>query len=131
MKIYKTQAEVDADIKDNVLTVRGDVSFEFNLKINASIVIEAGDIRAWDIEAWNIEALNINSGNIEAWNINSGNIEAGDIMALNIKARDIKARDISFYAVAFAYIKFKCKSIVSRRENSKYFCLDSDVEITG
>ena len=95
MKIYKTQAEVDADIKDGVLTIEGDVSFEFHLKVEAKIVVNAGNINAW-----------------------------------NIKAGDINAGDISFFAVAFAYFSFKCKSIVGRRINSKYFCLDKEVEIT-
>ena len=109
MKIYKTQAEVDKDIVNNTLTIQGDVRFEFHLKMKASLIIEAGNIEAWNIEAWNIEA----------WNI-----EARDI-----KARDIKARDISFYGVCWSYFSFKCKSIVSRRNNSKYFCLDKEVEI--
>src|SRR3990167_483737 len=91
MKIYKTQQEVEADIVDGVLTIQGDVSFEFSLSIEASI-----DINAWDISAQNIIA-----------------------------------RNISFFAVAFARISFKCKSIIGRRENSKYFCLDSEVEIVN
>ena len=53
----------------------------------------------------------------------------GNIDARDIKARDIEARDISFYAVAFAYISFACKSIIGRRQNSKFFCLDSEVKI--
>lgn len=126
MKIYKTQAEVDADIKDNVLTVSGDVTFEFSLKMEASLVVKEGNIKAW-----NINAVDINAGDINAWNINARNIKAGDINARNIKAGNIKAGDISFYAVCFAYVSFKCKSIAGRRNDSKYFCLDSEVEITG
>src|SRR3990167_7744495 len=104
-KTYNTQAEVEADIKDGVLTVEeGDVEFTFSLVIRASINIKAGNIKA---------------GNIEAWNITAGDINAGDI----------NARDISFFAVCFAYVSFACKSIVGRREKSKYFCLDKEVEI--
>ena len=47
----------------------------------------------------------------------------------NLKiAGDINAGDIQFYAVAFAYTSFACKSIMSRREPSKFFCLDSEVK---
>src|SRR3990167_101066 len=99
MKTYYTQEEVDKDIIDNVLAIKGDVTFEFHLKLEASLIIK--------------------SGNIEAWNIKARNIEA----------RNIEARNISFFAVCFAYTKFVCKSIKARRNNGKYFCLDSEVEI--
>ena len=154
MKIYKTQGEIEADIKDNVLSIKGDVKFECSFSIEAKIIIEAGnieagdikawdikagnikagDIKAWNIEAWNIEAGNIKAGDIEAWNIKAGdikawNIEAWNIKAGNIEAGNIKAGDISFYAVCFAYFSFSCKSIIGQRNNSKYFCLDSEVVI--
>ena len=111
MKIYKTHQEVEADIVDSVLTIQGDVSFEFSLSIEASIIVKAGNITAWDI--------------------NARDINARDIIAWDINARDIKAGNISFFAVAFARISFKCKSIIGKRENSKYFCLDSEVEIVN
>ena len=114
MKIYKTQAEVDADIVDDILTIQGDVDFQFNLKIEASIVVKAGNIKARDIKAGNIEA-----GNIEAGNIKAGNIEAGNI----------EAWDISFYGVCWTYYSLVCKSIEGRRDKSRYFCLDKEVEI--
>ena len=159
MKIYKTQQEVDADIVDNVLTIEGDVRFEFNLKIAAKLVVSSGDIDAWDIKArdidardikaWNIkardiDARDINASDIDAWNIKARDINAWDIKARDINARDIKARDInawnidawdidardiSFFAVCIAYTSFVCKSIIGRRENAKYFCLDKEVEI--
>ena len=116
MKIYKTQQEVEADIVDGVLTIQGDVSFEFSLSIEASIIVNA-----WDINARNIIARDINARNIIARDIN-----AGDIIA-----EDIKAGNISFFAVAFARVSFKCKSIIGKRENNKYFCLDSEVEIVN
>lgn len=37
MKIYKTQAEIEADIVDGVLTVNEDVKFECSFSINASL----------------------------------------------------------------------------------------------
>ena len=126
MKIYDTIAEVRSDIIDGCLTVEGSVRFTFSFAIDASIVVKAGNIEARDIEAGNIEA-----GNIEAWNIKAGNIEARDIKAGNIEARDIEAWNISFYAVCFAYLKFTCQSISGRRENARYFCLDSEIVITS
>jgi hypothetical protein len=131
MKIYKTQKEIEADIVDGILTVKGDVKFEVSFAIEAKIVIKAGDIEAGNIKAGDIEAGNIKAWDIKAWNIEAGNIKAWDIEAWDIKAWDIEAGNISFWGVAFAYISFKCKSIVGRRENHKYFCLDKDVEVTG
>ena len=96
MKIYKTVEQIKADIVDSKLVIKGDVRFDVSFSIDASIVVDAGDIDA-----------------------------------LDIKAKNIKAGDISFYAFAVAYVSFKCKSILGRRENSKYFCLDNEVEITG
>ena len=107
MKIYKKLEEVLKDVKDNVLVVNESVTFEFSLKIEASLKI-AGNIIAVDINAWDINAVDIN-----AWDIDAGNINAWDI---------------SFFAVAFAYVKFICKSIKGCRENSKYFSLDGKVE---
>jgi len=90
MKIYKTQAEIEADIVDGLLKIYDDVKFKVSFKIDASMNVYG-----------------------------------------NIDAQNIDARDISFFAVAVAYFSFKCKSITSRRDNGKYFCLDADVEITG
>ena len=59
MKIYKTQAEIEADIKDGVLVIKGDVKFEVSFSIEAKIVVNAGNINAWDINAWDINARNI------------------------------------------------------------------------
>jgi hypothetical protein len=131
MKIYKTQQEIEADVVDGVLKIKSDVKFEVSFSIDASIIV-TGNINAWDINAWDINARNINAGDIIAGDINAGNINAWDINARNINAGDIiagdiNAGDISFFAVCFTYISFRCKSIVGRREKSKYFCLDSDV----
>ena len=91
--------------------------------INASY-IEADDINALDIISLDIIAWDIKARDINAWGINSRDINSRDINAGNIKANNI-----SFYAVCFAYKTFVCNSIKGRRENSKYFCLDSDVVI--
>ena len=116
---YNKETNIYEFIENNRLI---DIKIDFDLNIEC------------DINAWNINASNINSGYINAWNINSGDINAWDINARDINARDINAIDInanniSFYAVCFAYKTFVCNSIEGRRENSKYFCLDSDVVI--
>src|SRR3990167_7697240 len=109
MKIYKTQNEVERDIKDNVLALDESVEFQCSINIKASLQIEgninardinagdisAKDINAWDISAWNINARNINARDISAGNINAWDISAWDINARNINAGDINARDIS------------------------------------
>ena len=87
MKIYKTNDEVKADVKDGLLMIHGDVKFECHVDINANI-------KAEDIKAWNIKAWNINAWDIKAWNIKAEDIKALNIKALNIKAWDINADDI-------------------------------------
>ena len=137
MKIYKTQKEVEADIVNGKLVINDSVTFECSIKILASISarnISALDISARDILAENISAGNIYAENISARDISAGDISAWNILAENISALDISALDISaggicFYAICCAYVKFECKSIKGRRDNSKYFCLDSEVVI--
>ena len=92
--------------------------------------INADNINAWDINSRDINADNINANNnINAWDINAGNINARDINSRDINADNINANNISFYSVCFARETFVCNSIKGIRENSKYFCLDSDVVI--
>ncbi len=154
MKIYKTQKEVEKDIKDDILTIQGDVRFECSISISASIKvdagnIDAGNINAGDIDAWNINARNINARNIDAWDINAGdinawninarNINAGDINARDINARDINAGDINardidawnilYYAFCCVFNSIKCFSIKAKREkHQKPICLDGKLE---
>ena len=124
MKIYKTQKEIEVDIKNDVLVVDGDVKFEVSFSISASLKI-AGNITAWNINAWNINAWNINAWNINAWNINAWNINAWDINAWNINARDIL-----YYAFCEVYNSIKCLSIKARREkHNEPICLDGKLEI--
>ena len=140
MKIYKTQQEVERDIKDGALVIEGDVRFECSISINASIMIEAGDITAWNITAWNITAWNINARNITAWNITAWNINAWNINAWNINARNITAGDITagditagnilYYAFCCVYLSIKCFSIKAKRNIHKEpICLDGELEI--
>src|SRR3990167_9136540 len=83
MKIYKTQKEIEVDIKNDVLVVDVDVKFEVSFSISASLKI------AWNINAWNINAWDIN-----AWNINARDIlyyafceVYNSIKCLSIKAK--------------------------------------------
>ena len=49
MKVYKTQREVENDIKDGVLAINGDVKFECSISISANIIVNAWNINAQDI----------------------------------------------------------------------------------
>ena len=128
MKIYKTQNEVERDIKDNVLALDESVEFQCSINIKASLQIEgninAKDINAWDISAWNINARNINAGDINARDIN-----ARDISAWNINAWDINARNILYYAFCVVYNSIKCISIKGRRVGyAEPIALDGKIE---
>ena len=150
MKIYKTQSEVEKDIKNGILAIEGDVKFECSISILASIIVTAGDIiarniNAWDINAGDINAGDINAGNINAedinawdinagdinaWDINAGDINAGDINAGDINAGDINAGNILYYAFCYVYNGIKCLSIKAERYvHQKPICLDGKLEI--
>ena len=135
MKIYKTQKEVEKDIKDGILAVEGDVKFECSISIEASIKVVAGNINARDINAWNINAWNINAWDINAVDINAvdiiaRNIIAGDINAVDIIAGNINARDILYYAFCCVYHSIKCLSIkAKRKKHQEPICLDGKLEI--
>ena len=125
MKTYKTQSEVEKDIKDNVLVINGDVKFECSISINASIKVNAGDINARDIDAGDINAWNINAWNINAEDINAWNIDAEDINAWNIDARNIL-----YYAFCCVYRNIKCRSIKAKRErHQEPICLDGKLDL--
>lgn len=131
----------------NMYSFNDDVDFKCNIVVDSGIF--ANDIKAWDIKSRDIHAFDIKAHNINSWDINSNyilahNIFAYDINSIDINAHDIFAKDIkswdikshninanniSFDAVCFAYKTFVCNAIIGRRENSKYFCLDSDVVI--
>ena len=140
MKIYKTQKEVEKDIKNGVLKIDGDVKFECSISIEASIEVTAGDINAGDITAGkitacditagDITACDINAGKITAGKINAGKINAGKINAGDITAGDINAGDILYYAFCCVYNSIKCFSIKAKRGNHQEpICLDGKLEI--
>lgn len=155
MKLYYNEKINTYEFIENNRLIDIKIDFDLNIECNIkarnikacdikacdieALYIKACDIKSRDIKALDIKACNINSGDINAWGINSrdinsrdinaGNINAWDIKACDINAGNIKANNISFYAVCFAYKTFVCNSIKGRRENSKYFCLDSEVVI--
>ena len=109
MKIYNTQAEIDADIVDGVLQYDGDIEITFDCVVG-------GDIDA---------------GNIDALDIKANNIKANNIKANNIKAKNIKANNIVYFAFCIAYNSLKCRSIKGTRVNSIHTCLDKNIEFKG
>ena len=124
MRIYKTQQEVEAAIKNRILRVNDDVKIECNISINASIICR-------DLDCMDLDCGNLNCGNLDCGNLDCGNLNCRDLDCWNLNCWDLDCRDLSYYAIAVAYYKFKCKSVVGRRINSKHFCLDSEVIITG
>ena len=125
MKLYYNEKINTYEFIENNRLIDIKIDFDLNIECN----INARNINAWDIKARDIQALNINAWNINAWNINSGDINAWNINSGDINADNIDANNISFYSVCFARETFVCNSIKGRRENSKYFCLDSEVVI--
>src|SRR3990167_5610095 len=119
MKIYKTQKEVEKDIKNGMLVVNESVEFKCSINIDASLKI-ARDINARDI----------NAKDIKAWDINAKDIKARDINAKDINARDINAKKISYYAFCCVYNSIKCFSIRGTREKcAKPLVIDGEINI--
>lgn len=103
MKIYNTQEEVNADVKNECLNIYDDVIFNCNIYMSS---------------------ININAYNINAYNINANNINANDI-----NANDINANNIDYYAFCISYNNIECLSIKGRRKNSFHKCLDGKLTI--
>jgi len=139
MRIYKTQQEVESDIKDGLLKVDDDVKIECNININASIIcwnldcmnLNCGNLDCRDLNCGNLNCGDLNCGNLNCWNLDCRDLNCRNLDCRDLNCMDLDCRNLSYYAVAFAYESFKCKSIEGRRNNSKHFCLDSEVKITG
>lgn len=130
MKVYKTQQQIEADIKDGVLAIEGDVDFECSFFIPASIIVRGGNIYALNIRARDIYALNIYALDIDVWDIDAGDINARGINAFNIYATNINAGDISYHAFCCVYGSIVCSSIKARRGTYKEpICLDGELKI--
>jgi hypothetical protein len=124
MKIYKTQAEVESDIKDRILRVNDNVKIECNISINAIIICR-------NLNCRNLNCWDFNCRNLNCWNLNCMDLNCKDLDCRDLNCENLNCRNLSYYAVAFAYESFKCKSVKGRRNNSKHFCLDSEVKIKG
>ena len=123
MKVYTTQSQVDKDIKNSVLAIEGDVTFECPISVLASIQVIDGNITALDINARDITAWDITARDITASDINARNITAW-----NITAWDINADNIQYNAFCSVYGSIKCKSIKAKRKvHSEPICLDGEI----
>ena len=110
MKIYKTQEEVNADITHGVLVIKGDVRFECDISIGASIVVTKGDLNCL-----NLNCFDLTCRNLDCWNLTCFNLTC---------------RDLTYYALCFAYQSIKCTSYKTRREvHQKPICLDGEITI--
>lgn len=124
MKIYTTQKQVEADVKNGELYIVGDVTFRCDINMPVHIRVTG------HIKAWNITACNISAGDIKAVNINARNITAGCVRAWNITAYSIKADRVSYYAFCNVYGDITCTEIVGCRNNhAKPVCLDGELTI--
>ena len=107
-KIYRNIKEIENDIQNDILKIKGDVRFECPLNLLSSIEVGGdvfaindvtadriicgnlhvnGDLDATSIQAYNITAKNISAGSIDAFNIIGGNsVKACKIYCNNIKA---------------------------------------------
>ena len=139
MKIYHTQEEMLKDIKNKVLVVDDNVTFEFSFSLDISLKIK-GDINAWNITAgditvenitaWNITSGDINARDIDVWDITARDITARNIIAGDINAWDITAWDIIYYAFCCVYRSIKCLSIkATRKKHQPPVCLDGELII--
>ena len=130
MKIYKTQEEVNADIKDGVLVIKGDVRFECDISIKASIVVTDGDLNCRDIDCWDLKCLNLKCLNLTCWNIKCLNLTCFDLNCRDINCWDLDCRDLSYHALCLAYQSIKCTSYKARREvHQEPICLDGELTI--
>lgn len=136
MKIYKTQQEIEVDIKNGALDCNyKDVKFECDININEDIInaynVTAKNINSKNIFVYgNIIANNINAKNIRVNNIIADNIIADEIIADDINSKNITADYISYHAFCCVYHSIKCKTFKARRDNSNEpICLDGELKI--
>jgi hypothetical protein len=134
------------------LKVEGNIICEggtFNLEVFGDL--KCWNLKCWDLKCWNLKCWNLNCGNLDCGDLNCGNLDCknldcwdlnclnldywdlncGNLKCWNLDCWDLNCLNLNFSAVAFSYKSFKCKSVIGRRTNSKYFCLDREVEITG
>ena len=121
MKIYKTQEEVNADIKDGVLVIDGDVRFECDISIKASIVVTKGNLNCWNLKCFDLTCWDLKCFDLTCWDLNCENLTCGNL----------KCRDLTYYALCIAYQSITCTSYKARREvHQKPICLDGELTIS-
>ena len=130
MKIYKTQEEVTADIKRGVLVIDGDVRFECDISIGASIVVTKGNLTCWDLNCFDLTCWDLDCRNLKCWNLTCFDLTCRDINCRDLICGNLKCRDLSYYALCFAYKSIKCTSYKARREvHQEPICLDGELTI--
>ena len=124
MKTYKTQNQIEKDIKGGTLVINDDACFLCDICINVSIIVN-GNMDCKNILAENIFANNIIATNINAWNIHAINIECKNIFAWNIKAKEI-----SYSKFCCVDYNILCESIKARSDkHHKPICLEGELKI--
>jgi hypothetical protein len=125
-------------IKGN-LVLKENTTYKEDLKVEGNIICEGGTFNLevfGDLNCRNLDCGDLNCRNLNCWNLDCGdlncrNLKCWDLDCGDLNCRNLDCKDLNFSAVAFSYKSFKCKSVIGRRTNSKYFCLDREVEITG
>jgi len=113
MKTYKTVKEIKADVKDGVLTINDNVTFELSFELEISLNVFGSII----------------AKNITCENITCGDITCEDITCGDINCRNITCGDINYYAFCCVYGKMKCRTWKYRRENAHTpIVLDGKIE---
>ena len=107
-------------------TIQGNWIMEKDEIIEGDLKVK-GNISGKDGNRYNL----IVNGDLNCRNLDCMDLNCRNLNCRNLKCGDLNCWDLDFFAVAFAYSSFKCKSVKGRRENSKYFCLDKEVEVTG
>jgi hypothetical protein len=115
MKIYKTQKAVEKDIKNGVLTIKGNVRFECSISVDTPVIVTHGSIYGKDIRCWDINCCDINCRDINCWDINCRNINCCNITCRDINCWNINCEDISYYALFVSYNNITCKSWRAKR----------------
>ena len=72
-----------------------------------------------DLKCWDLDCRNLDCWDLDCW----------DLDCRNLECQELKAKNVSYYGVAVAYNSMEVESIEGRRNNSKHFCLDSEIVI--
>ncbi len=100
--------------------MESDMTFKENLIVKGNIFGKNG-------KKFNLEV----KGNLEGHNLTCLDLKCHNLDCLDLECENLDCMNLSYFAVAIAYKSFKCNSVKGKRKNSKHFCLDSEIEITG